>query len=441
VISDEVCTEDYNFAIADYWCPIHMQYEYSNEDYAIVHIVDCLVCADANGPYVTDDTQGFMVTFDGSGSIPAANCHALNYYWDFGDGNVGFGVNPTNTYTDPCLDGLLYRDYVVTLTVECVLNPLCTDTDETTVRVYGPCAGDPPIIQWVHPTGGETLNGNVNLQWFAVDDHDPNLDIYLYAECGIRIAGPIANTGSYMWSSNSVADGTYTMVVEAVNDLNWINHDQATVTVDNGYAGVKVSNVAITDTSTGSTSWVKDGDTVEITAYITGGQGLTKFDIEADLSGFNLGTFYADSFDGYTAKWTLTDVTCNPSDGPITVTVRASGDINSATVTADNTAPEVSITKPDTGLYVFNTRLLPLAKTVIIGKITIEIIAADNSGTSMVEFYVDDDLKATLTQEPFEWLLDLRLLGEHTLKTVVFDGAGNTASAEQLATIWNLFGN
>jgi hypothetical protein len=89
----------------------------------------------------------------------------------------------------------------------------------------------------------------------------------------------------------------------------------------------------------------------------------------------------------------------------------------------------------------FNTKLLPIAKTVIIGPITIEINALDDSGMSTVEFYVDDDRKATITEEPFDWYMNLRLLGEHTLKAIVFDGAGNADTAEQTATIWNLFGN
>jgi hypothetical protein len=291
--------------------------------------------------------------------------------------------------------------------------------------------------------GGETLSGTVDLLWFALDDHDPDLDIYLYYLGSVgKIAGPIANTGEYSWDTTSVSDGTYDLKVEALNDLGILNFDSATVTIDNGYAGVKVSNVLITDTSIGSTQWVKNGDTVEITADITGGQTLDRLDITADLSGFGLGTsFFADSFDGHTARWLVTDVSCNPSDGLITVTITADGESNSATITADNNAPEVTIIKPDSGLYLFNTRLLPIAKTVIVGPITIEISADDNSGTSTVEFYVDDDRKATITEEPFDWYLNLRLLGEHTLKAVVFDGAGNTATAEQTATIWNIFGN
>ena len=51
--------------------------------------------ADANGPY--NGTAGQPVTFDGSASNdPDGTISA--YDWDFGDGNTGTGVSPTNTY-------------------------------------------------------------------------------------------------------------------------------------------------------------------------------------------------------------------------------------------------------------------------------------------------------------------------------------------------------
>jgi hypothetical protein len=186
---------------------------------------------------------------------------------------------------------------------------------------------------------------------------------------------------------------------------------------------------------------VKNGDTVEVTAGITGGQHLNREDIVADLSGFGRGTMIADSFDGFTALWTLTNVDCNPSDGPIMVTVTADRiNSNSATITADNTVPELSIIKPENGLYLFNKKLLPIARTIIIGPITIEIDADDNSGISEAEFYVDDVLKATVTEEPFDWHMNIKLRGQHTLKIIAYDHAGNTRSETKTVTVFNLFG-
>ena len=53
--------------------------------------------ADANGPYAA--FVGESVSFDGSGSSDAEDANAaLTFAWDFGDGGVGAGENPTHSY-------------------------------------------------------------------------------------------------------------------------------------------------------------------------------------------------------------------------------------------------------------------------------------------------------------------------------------------------------
>jgi hypothetical protein len=399
----------------------------------------CFICADAGGPYMAGPDEGFTVNFDASGTFGPCPSGVYEYTWDFGDGSMPVTVTSpyiSHTYADPCPDPL-YEIYTATLTVTCQGYP-CGDSDTAGVTIYGPCFDDYAIVQWIYPVGGETLSGTVNLQWFAHDDHDPFLTIYLYADA-TKIAGPIANTGSYSWSTNSVSDGTYDLKVEAFSAFRKVNHDSCVVTIDNGYAGVKVASIEITDTTTGSTQWVKNGDTVEITASITGAQHLNSWEITADLSGFGLGVNPADHWDGYTAHWIVTNI--RTTDGPITVTITADGISNSATITADNNAPEVTIIKPDAGLYLFNRKFLPIGSTIIIGPITIEIDAVDTSGINKVEFYIDGQLEAIIEEEPFDWYMNLRLLGTHKLEIKVFDHAGNANVADMFAAFWNFFGS
>ncbi|MHC4507842.1 MAG: PKD domain-containing protein, partial [Planctomycetota bacterium] len=56
----------------------------------------------------TEVDEGGTVNFDASASYDDGNI--VNYEWDFGDGNLGAGVNASNTYTDE-------GTYTVVLTV------------------------------------------------------------------------------------------------------------------------------------------------------------------------------------------------------------------------------------------------------------------------------------------------------------------------------------
>ena len=78
--------------------------------------------ADPNGPYNALTYQ--PITFDGSDSTD--NGTITNYTWNFGDGSVGFNVNPTHTYTTSDV-------FIVTLTV--TDNTGLTDTNTTTANI------------------------------------------------------------------------------------------------------------------------------------------------------------------------------------------------------------------------------------------------------------------------------------------------------------------
>ena len=89
-------------------------------------------------------------------------------------------------------------------------------------------------------------------------------------------------------------------------------------------------------------------------------------------------------------------------------------------VTVDNQAPEVSILYPSEG-QVFT---YPQERSL-----TFQIQASDNLGIARIEFYVDDELISSLTQAPFAapWLAPL---GDHILRVLVYDLAGNITETE-----------
>jgi len=79
--------------------------------------------ADPGGPY--NGILNVAITFDGSGSFDPDGWFSSRI-WDFGDGNTGWGENPTHAY-------LAAGEYTVTLTV--TDNDGDTDSDTTTVTI------------------------------------------------------------------------------------------------------------------------------------------------------------------------------------------------------------------------------------------------------------------------------------------------------------------
>jgi len=103
----------------------------------------------------------------------------------------------------------------------------------------------------------------------------------------------------------------------------------------------------------------------------------------------------------YTATFTVIDGEGNSSS-------------DTASVFVDYALPTVSILKPINALYIANMKLLPLKFPVIIGRITVAVDASQEDGFSItqVKIYIDENLKATLTSEPYTW----------TWKGIAFDG-------------------
>jgi len=114
------------------------------------------------------------------------------------------------------------------------------------------------------------------------------------------------------------------------------------------------------------------------------------------------------------------------------------GDTSDGTFTIHNPVipPSVSIIRPRGHLYVGGREIMPLPgnTTIVLGAITVEVQAESDMGIEKVELYIDDELKATLTEEPYSWIWDETAIGRFSLKAIAYDNAGNRATVEQ--QIW-----
>ncbi|MGC9309033.1 MAG: OmpL47-type beta-barrel domain-containing protein, partial [Thermoplasmatota archaeon] len=110
-------------------------------------------------------------------------------------------------------------------------------------------------------------------------------------------------------------------------------------------------------------------------------------------------------------------------------------------VDIDTSAPTVTITSPTRGyIHFFGRELLPSIrdKTILIGRITVEVNATDNaSWVNKVQFSVDGEVRYNDMQEPYTWTWGLAF-GRHTLGVTAIDIAGHEATDEIDVTIFSL---
>ncbi|MCD6512441.1 MAG: Ig-like domain repeat protein, partial [Thermoplasmata archaeon] len=113
----------------------------------------------------------------------------------------------------------------------------------------------------------------------------------------------------------------------------------------------------------------------------------------------------------------------------------------SITVKIEKSKPSLIIKKPENGIYLFDRKVFPFCKPLIIGKITIRVNAGNStSGIDRVEFYVDNKLKYTDEEEPYEWTYDEGAIFRHRhyITVKVVDTAGKEAEITQRIWIFNI---
>jgi len=130
-------------------------------------------------------------------------------------------------------------------------------------------------------------------------------------------------------------------------------------------------------------------------------------------------------YSAYTATFTVTDSQGNHST-------------DTANVTVHYAPPTVRITKPVNGTYFMNVRILPFPGILIFGPITIEVNASQEQfGINRVEFYIDNNLKATDTTPPYSYTWRMPAFFKHYMTAKALDNSGNFSRAGYF--VWKFF--
>jgi hypothetical protein len=95
------------------------------------------------------------------------------------------------------------------------------------------------------------------------------------------------------------------------------------------------------------------------------------------------------------------------------------------------TAPSISITAPEPGIYILGNKILSFgSKPIIIGGFTVEATASDaDSGVYRLQFQLDGTLFGEDTEAPYAAYCGVKHTGAGTITVIAEDFVGNTAQA------------
>jgi PKD repeat protein len=376
--------------------------------------------ADANGPYSSKPGKSIQFHGDADGGEPPYSWH-----WKFGDGDASNQQSPIHVYTSS-------GTYPVTLTVTDSTGD--TDTDRTTAT-----ANNPPNKP-KKPSG--PTSGRTGISYtYSTSATDPDRDRVrycfnwgtVYITCTNLVESGKTASKSHRWYT----PGTY-HVKAMTRDENggrsgWSDCLTVTISSNPPYTPSNPSpqnnatNVYI-DTDLRWKGGDPDGDIVYYDVYFKAGSVPSESDIISSSqteTKFDPGILENDTH--YFWKIVATDEYGETTKGPIW-----------NFWTGDTIPPEINITRPMNGLYIANKEMMPIGRTIIIGKITIKVNATDASGIDRVEFYIDNESKNNDTATPYEWEWDEMAFFGHSIKVVAYDKAGNTASDEIDVIIFNI---
>ncbi|UCD13127.1 MAG: hypothetical protein JSW60_06085 [Thermoplasmatales archaeon] len=98
-----------------------------------------------------------------------------------------------------------------------------------------------------------------------------------------------------------------------------------------------------------------------------------------------------------------------------------------------NLPPRTGISSPTLGyIHRFGVakRISNIGRTILLGRTKIVVDVSDDSSIEKVEFYINDKLMETITEEPYEWKWHKFTIGKRTITVKAYDNEGKTSTAK-----------
>ncbi len=349
-------------------------------------------------------TTGEVVHFYDSSSNAT---HIVDWDWDFGDGYGSKAKNPAHIYNKPGL-------YTVVLTVTWnISGNIYVDRVEKQINVLN----EPPVAN----AGPDQVVNTKTVIFDGSGSYDPDGEIVSY----VWDFGDGHSANGKIVQHTYENDGNYTVVLNVTDEFGAYDTDTCKVTVD-----TVPPNTTINITGDkGDNGWYISNVTIKLFPKdATTGINKTYYRIDNESWKIYNKSFKISKEGIHLLQYYSTDNAGNEEK------------IKNVTIKIDKTKPSIDIITPvDRRLYIFGKDILPtFRKTIIIGKITVEVNATDNIGVKIVRFYVDEEERANVTLPPYTWRWGGDF-GRRELLVKAFDYAGKNESDSIEVLIFSLF--
>ncbi len=305
----------------------------------------------------------------------------------------------------------------------------------------------PPHVNLIYPVGGETLSGQIIIQYNITDNSDASFNESIsisYSSNGgktwIQAAKDLFNTGYYNWNTTTLTDSqTYYIRINATDqggNMGW-NQTNSSFTLDNSPPQVILTsptgNTILPDLVTITWSaWdnISQDTNLSITILYSPDNGGNWTSIINNIS--NTGLYVHNTQQWSDGNTYLLCVTATDDLG------NQGSAISDTPLIKDANPPHVTIARPHEGWLNFHDeQIFPLPEifklTLVIGRFTVQIDAYDYlniTGIGHIDISVDNVIQETLWEKPYTW--DWQgTLGKHTLTATAYDYAGNHDTTSQ----------
>ena len=144
-----------------------------------------------------------IIDFNGSSSYDPSGGYFISYYWLFGDGDTGYGVTQSHTYSSA-------GTYTVNLTV--MNNHNITDTNSQEITITSTTSNTSPIASFTSTHTSPSVNQSVTFDASNSTDPDGIITNYIWDFGDDTTGAGMTTTHSY------ITDGTYTVTLTVTDN-------------------------------------------------------------------------------------------------------------------------------------------------------------------------------------------------------------------------------